>query len=70
MSVNTFNVYYKSYKNFLKTALKEKKKFKPLIFDLLKNRYGRNNKGFITMYTRGGGVKRLYKRVCFSYINL
>lgn len=45
-------------------------KYKPLIKGLLKKTGGRNNKGFITTYNRGGGVKRLYKHICFTYINI
>lgn len=70
MSISNFNCYYKDYKNYLKNAIKKNIKYKPLIKNKLKNTSGRNNKGFITAYHRGGGVKRLYRKVCFSYINL
>lgn len=70
MSISNFNCYYKDYKKYLKNAIKKNLKYKPLIKNKLKNTSGRNNKGFITAYHRGGGVKRLYKQVCFSYINL
>lgn len=70
MSISNFNCYYKDYKNYLKNAIKKNFKYKPLVKNLLKNTSGRNNKGFITAYHRGGGVKRLYKRISFNYINL
>lgn len=70
MSISNFNCYYKDYKNYLKNVTKKNLKYKPLVKSLLKTRSGRNNKGFITAYHRGGGVKRLYKNICFNYINL
>lgn len=70
MSISNFNCYYKDYKNYLKNTIKKNFKYKPLVKNVLKNTSGRNNKGFITAYHRGGGVKRLYKRVSFNYINL
>ena len=70
MSISNFNCYYKNYKKYLKNTIKKNIKYRPLIKNLLKNTSGRNNKGFITAYHRGGGVKRLYKKICFNYINL
>lgn len=70
MSISNFNCYYKDYKNFLKNYIKKNIKYRPLIKNLLKNTSGRNNKGLITAYHRGGGVKRLFKKISFSYINL
>ena len=70
MSISNFNCYYKDYKNFLKNTIKKNFKYKPLVKGILKKTSGRNNKGFITAYHRGGGVKQLYKKVCFNYINL
>jgi ribosomal protein L2 len=67
MSISNLNVYYKSYKNYLKNIAKKNLYYKPLVKGLLKNVGGRNNKGFITAYHRGGGVKRLYRKVCFNY---
>jgi len=70
MAISNFNCYYKDYKNFLKNIEKKNIKYKPLIKNVLKKTGGRNNKGFITAYHRGGGVKQLYKNICFDYINL
>jgi ribosomal protein L2 len=70
MSISNFNVYYKSYKNYLKNAIKKNFNYKPLVKGLLKNNSGRNNKGFITAYHIGGGVQRLFKKICFNYSNL
>lgn len=67
MSISNFNVYYKSYKNYLKNVTKKNIYYKPLVKGLLKNTGGRNNKGFITAYHIGGGVQRLFKKVCFNY---
>jgi large subunit ribosomal protein L2 len=69
MSLSNFNYYYKDYKNFLKNNIKKNFKYKPLVKNVLKKTSGRNNKGFITAYHRGGGVKRLYKRICFNYLS-
>lgn len=68
MSISNFNCYYKDYKKYLKNITKKNINYKPLIIGLLKKKGGRNNKGFITSYNRGGGVKRLFKKICFSYI--
>ena len=62
-----FNKYYKDYKNYLKNINKKNVCYKNLVKGLLKKTGGRNNKGFITSYNRGGGVKRLYRNICFSY---
>lgn len=70
MSISNFNCYYNNYKKFLKNITKKNLKYKPLVKNILKKSGGRNNKGFITAYHRGGGVKRLYKKICFNYINL
>lgn len=70
MSISNFNCYYKDYKKYLKKFIKKNIVYKPLVTGLLKKTGGRNNKGFITSYNRGGGVKRLFKRICFSYVNL
>lgn len=70
MSISNFNCYYNNYKKFLKNITKKNLKYKPLVKNILKKTGGRNNKGFITAYHRGGGVKRLYKKICFNYINL
>jgi len=70
MSISNFNCYYANYKGFLKKSIKKNIKYRPLVKNILKKTSGRNNKGFITAYHRGGGAKRLYKRICFSYINL
>jgi len=70
MAISNFNCYYKDYKKYLKNAIKINIKYRPLVKNILKKTSGRNNKGFITAYHRGGGVKRLYKKICFSYINL
>jgi large subunit ribosomal protein L2 len=70
MAISNFNYYYKDYKKYLKSITKNNLNYKPLVKGLLKKTGGRNNKGFITAYHRGGGVKRLFKKICFSYINL
>jgi ribosomal protein L2 len=64
------SVYYKVYKNFLKNITKKNIFYKPLINGLLKKTGGRNNIGQITSYHRGGGVKRLYRKINYSYIEL
>ena len=68
MSISNFNCYYKDYKKYLKNINKKNVNYKPLVAGLLKKTGGRNNKGFITSYHRGGGVKRLFKKICFSYV--
>lgn len=70
MSISNFNCYYKDYKKYLKNFIKKNIKYRPLIKNVLKKTSGRNNKGFITAYHRGGGVKRLFRKVCFNYFNL
>jgi ribosomal protein L2 len=70
MAISNFNCYYKDYKKYLKNISKKNLNYKPLIKGLLKKTGGRNNKGFITAYHRGGGVKGLFKKICFNYINL
>ena len=70
MAISNFNCYYKDYKKYLKNVSKKNLNYKPLVTGLLKKTGGRNNKGFITAYHRGGGVKRLFKKICFSYINM
>jgi len=70
VSISNFNCYYKDYKKYLKKINKKNLYYKPLVKNLLKKTGGRNNKGFITAYHRGGGVKRLYRHICFNYINL
>ena len=70
MSISNFNYYYKDYKNYLKNINKKNVNYKPLVKGLLNKTGGRNNKGFITAYHRGGGVKRLFKKICFNYINI
>jgi len=70
--MNTFNKYYKLYKNFLKNFNKDFYfNYKPLCFGNLK-RFGggRNNTGKITIRNRGNGIKRLYKNICFNYLYL
>jgi len=64
------SVYYKVYKEYLKNAIKQNVKYKPLIAGLLKKTGGRNNIGKITSYHRGGGVSRLYKKVNNNYLSL
>ncbi len=64
------SIYYKIYKNYLKNTIKKNIKYKPLIAGLLKKTAGRNNIGKITCYHRGGGVKRLYKKINNQYIDL
>jgi ribosomal protein L2 len=64
------SVYYKVYKNILKNLKTKRAFYKPLLTGLLKNRSGRNNLGQIVNYHRGGGVKRLYRNVCHSYVQL
>lgn len=64
------SVYYKVYKNILKNLKTKRASYKPLLTGLLKNRSGRNNSGQIVNYHRGGGVKRLYRNVCHSYVKL
>lgn len=70
MSISNFNCYYKDYKKYLKNINKKNINYKPLVKGLLNKTGGRNNKGFITSYHRGGGVKRLFKKICFNYINI
>lgn len=70
MSISNFNCYYKDYKKYLKNTNKKNIYYKYLVKGLLKKTGGRNNKGFITAYNRGGGVKGLYRKVCFGYIDL
>jgi len=70
MSISNFNCYYQDYKKFLKNYIKNTVKYRPLVKNVLKKKSGRNNKGFITAYHRGGGVKRLFKKICFNYLNL
>lgn len=62
--------YYKIYKNYLKNIKKKNVFYKPLIKGLLKKTGGRNNLGKITSYHRGGGVKRLYRKINNSYVQL
>lgn len=64
------SVYYKVYKNYLKNVKIKNSFYKPLITGLLKKTGGRNNTGQITSYHRGGGVKRLYRKINYSYIEL
>ena len=64
------SVYYKVYKNILKNLKTKRASYKPLLTGLVKNRSGRNNLGKIVNYHRGGGVKRLYRNVCYSYVKL
>ena len=64
------SVYYAIYKKFLKNVKKENIFYKPLIVGLLKKNGGRNNLGKITCYHRGGGVKRLYRKINNNYYNL
>lgn len=70
MSKSNYNIYYKNYKNYLSNISKKNVYYKYLVTGLLKKTGGRNNKGFITAYHRGGGVKRLYRKICYSYIEL
>jgi ribosomal protein L2 len=70
MSRTNFNVYYKDYKNYLKSLNNTNIMYKPLTTGLLKKTGGRNHKGFITAYNRGGGVRRIYRKICFSYSSL
>jgi ribosomal protein L2 len=70
MSKNNLSTYYKVYKNFLKKIKNKNINYKPLVGGLLKKTGGRNNTGKITSYHRGGGVKRLYKKVLYSYFEL
>jgi len=70
MSKNNLSTYYKVYKNFLKKIKNKNINYKPLVAGLLKKTGGRNNTGKITAYHRGGGVKRLYKKVLYSYFDL
>lgn len=70
MAISNFNCYYKDYKKYLKNVNKKNFNYKPLIKGLLNKTGGRNNKGFITAYHRGGGVKRLFRKICFNYVNL
>lgn len=70
MAISNFNCYYKDYKKYLKNVSKKNLNYKPLIKGLLNKTGGRNNKGFITAYHRGGGVKRLFRKICFNYVNL
>lgn len=62
--------YYKQYKSFLKYSIKKNINYKPLIKGFLHKNKGRNNTGSITVYNRGGGVKRLYRNMSFSYVEL
>jgi ribosomal protein L2 len=64
------NIYYKSYKDYLKNIKKKSIKYRYLLKGLIRNTGGRNNLGKITSYHRGGGVKSLCRRVNFDYINL
>ncbi len=64
------SVYYAIYKKFLKNVKKKNIFYKPLIIGLLKKNGGRNNLGKITCYHRGGGVKRLYRKINNNYYNL
>lgn len=70
MAISNFNCYYKDYKKYLKNINKKNDYYKPLVKGILCNTGGRNNKGFITAYHRGGGVKKLFRKVCFSYMEL
>ena len=70
MSISNFNYYYKDYKKYLKHVNKKNEYYKPLVKGVLRRTGGRNNKGFITAYHIGGGVKRLFRKICFSYIEL
>jgi len=70
MSISNFNRYYKYYKKYLKNVDKKNIFYKPLVKNVLKKSGGRNNNGFITAYHRGGGVKRLFRNVCFNYIDI
>jgi ribosomal protein L2 len=64
------SVYYKVYKEYLKNINKKNIKYKPLTMGYIKKSGGRNNLGKITSYHRGGGVKRLYRKINHSYIEL
>lgn len=70
MAISNFNCYYNDYKNYLKNINKKNEYYKPLVKGILRKTGGRNNKGFITAYHRGGGVKRLFRKICFSYKEL
>ena len=61
------NVYFKIYKNYLKNIKKKNLKYKSLLNGIKKNKSGRNNLGIITSYHRGGGVRRLKRRLNFNY---
>ena len=70
MSISNFNCYYNDYKKYLKNINKININYKPLVKGVIKKTGGRNNKGFITAYHRGGGVKRLFKKIYFGYIDI
>jgi len=70
MSISNFNCYYKNYREYLKNINKKNVYYKYLVKGILKKTGGRNNKGFITAYHRGGGVKCLFRKLCFNYIKL
>ena len=68
--MNSFNLHYRSYKLYLKNLKFKNLKYKPLVSSLKRFGGGRNNNGRITVRHRGGGVKRLYKKICFNYYHL
>lgn len=65
--MSSLNKYYKLYKNYLKKLNKKNINYKYLCKSLKRFGGGRNNAGRITIRHRGGGVKRLYKKICFNY---
>ena len=65
--MSNLNQYYKVYKLFLKNLKFKNIKYKPLIKGLKRFGGGRNKQGVITIRNRGGGAKRLYKKICFNY---
>lgn len=65
--MSSLNKYYRLYKIYLKNLNNKNYKYKPLCSSLKRFGGGRNNTGKITIRNRGGGSKRLYKKVCFDY---
>ena len=65
--MSSIHQFYKSYKLYLKNLKFKTLKYKPLCLGLKRFGGGRNHQGKITIRNRGGGVKRLYKKICLNY---
>lgn len=68
--MSSCNKYYKNYKKYLKQLDNKNLNYKFLCKGLKRFGGGRNITGKITIRNRGGGTKRLYKKICFKYLDI